>query len=63
MAAAELREERGAAAAGADAREVARVLAAPGDYEVPGHCTSVEPEGRYIMSKMSSTCLPVYGVC
>ena len=35
MAAAELREERGAAAAGADAREVARVLAAPGDYEVP----------------------------
>ncbi|KAK9843550.1 hypothetical protein WJX81_008423 [Elliptochloris bilobata] len=34
LAAAELREERGAVSAGADAREVARVLAAPGDYEV-----------------------------
>lgn len=33
VAAAEMREQRGAAAAGADAVEVARVLAAPGDYE------------------------------
>ncbi len=35
LVAAELAEERGAAASGADKREVARVLAAAGDYEVP----------------------------
>jgi len=34
LVAAELAEERGAAASGADTREVARVLAAAGDYEV-----------------------------
>ncbi len=35
LVAAELAEERDAAASGADTREVARVLAAAGDYEVP----------------------------